>query len=81
MNLHYHYRFTNTDITPYISAGIGSSIEDGPGKSIKGHFLYKISSGVNFPISSRTNVFAGYSLLNKFEGHDYGLELGVNFNL
>ncbi|WP_341807911.1 P44/Msp2 family outer membrane protein [Wolbachia endosymbiont (group E) of Neria commutata] len=80
VNLHYHYDLINTDITPYISAGVGSNINK-DANGLKYSFSYKISSGFNLPLSSTTNVFAGYSLLKEFGGHDHGLEFGMKFNL
>ncbi|APR98800.1 P44/Msp2 family outer membrane protein [Wolbachia endosymbiont of Folsomia candida] len=81
VNLHYRYEFTNTDITPYISAGIGSNIGRNASGGLEYGFSYKISSGINLPLSSRTNVFAGYSLLKELREHDHGLEFGISFNL
>ncbi|MFP3021307.1 P44/Msp2 family outer membrane protein [Wolbachia endosymbiont (group A) of Pogonocherus hispidulus] len=78
-NLRYHYEFTNTDITPYVNVGIGAAI-DFVGQSKFG-FSYKISSGLDFPLSSRTSVFAGYRLLKAFEDYNHGFELGINSNL
>ncbi|WP_341816372.1 P44/Msp2 family outer membrane protein [Wolbachia endosymbiont (group A) of Nomada goodeniana] len=78
-NLRYHYEFTNTDITPYVNVGIGAAI-DFIGQSKFG-FSYKISSGLDFPLSSRTSAFAGYSLLKAFEDYNNGFELGINYNL
>lgn len=77
-NLRYHYEFTNTDITPYVNVGIGAAID---WSKLEFGFSYKISSGLDLPLSSRTSVFAGYSLLKEFEGHNHGFELGMSFNL
>ncbi|WP_265034319.1 MULTISPECIES: P44/Msp2 family outer membrane protein [unclassified Wolbachia] len=78
-NLRYHYEFTNTDIALYVNVGIGAAI-DFVGQSKFG-FSYKISSGLDFPLSSRTSVFAGYRLLKAFEDYNHGFELGINYNL
>lgn len=77
-NLRYHYEFTNMDITPYVNVGIGAAIDSAESKF---GFSYKISSGLDLPLSSRTSVFAGYRLLKEFKGHNHGFEFGMNFNL
>ncbi|MFP3021529.1 MAG: outer membrane protein [Wolbachia sp.] len=75
VNLQYRYEFTNTDITPYISAGMGAT------KADKYYFLYKVSAGANLPLSERTSIFAGYSVLGMSSDYNHGIELGVSFNL
>ncbi|AZU37689.1 hypothetical protein BBB02_04135 [Wolbachia endosymbiont of Bemisia tabaci] len=75
VNLQYRYEFTNTDITPYISAGMGAIKDD------EYYFLYKVSAGANLPLSERTSIFAGYSVLEVSSKYNHGIELGMNFNL
>ncbi len=77
-NLRYHYEFTNTDITPYVNVSIGAAIDL---SKLEFGFSYKISSGLDLPLSSRTSAFAGYSLLKAFEDYNHGFELGINYNL
>lgn len=86
--LHYHHKFESTDITPYITFGIGGvaelplSAEQNQAQAIdvKGFFSYQIGAGINLPLSERTNVFAGYKL-QKFHKILHGVELGMSFNL
>lgn len=89
-SLHYHHKIEGTDITPYVSIGTGIGFNSGikitEDKINRGDissidFLYKINAGINLPLSSRTNVFAGYSFLRVFGSPDHGLELGMSFNL
>ncbi|UIP91585.1 hypothetical protein IYZ83_005540 [Wolbachia pipientis] len=63
--LHYHYKFESTDITPYVTFGVGSGAKVSQLASqsqeldVKKFFSYQIGSGINLPLSERTNVFAG----------------------
>ncbi|BET29839.1 MAG: outer membrane beta-barrel protein [Wolbachia endosymbiont of Ephestia elutella] len=76
--LHYHHQFESTDITPYITFGTGGIIA--MSQKQEGFFSYQIGSGINLPLSERTNVFAGYKL-HKFSDFSHGFELGMSFNL
>ncbi|WP_264374807.1 P44/Msp2 family outer membrane protein [Wolbachia endosymbiont (group B) of Carcina quercana] len=76
--LHYHHQFESTDITPYITFGTGGIIA--MSQKQEGFFSYQIGSGINLPLSERTNVFAGYKL-HKFSEFSHGFELGMSFNL
>ncbi|WP_353276571.1 P44/Msp2 family outer membrane protein [Wolbachia endosymbiont (group B) of Villa cingulata] len=76
--LHYHHQFESTDITPYITFGTGGIIA--MSQEREGFFSYQIGSGINLPLSERTNVFAGYKL-HKFSNFSHGFELGMSFNL
>ena len=76
--LHYHHKFESTDIPPYITFGAGgitAVFQEGGD-----FFSYQIGSGVNLPLSERTNIFAGYKL-HKFSNFSHGFELGMSFNL
>ncbi|KLT22629.1 putative outer membrane protein [Wolbachia endosymbiont of Armadillidium vulgare str. wVulC] len=81
---HYHYKFESTDITPYITFGVGGvakiPLSEEQGTDVEGFFSYQIGSGINLPLSERTNVFAGYKL-QKFHELSHGVELGMSFNL
>lgn len=76
--LHYHHQFESTDITPYVTFGAGGIIA--MSQKQEGFFSYQIGSGINLPLSERTNVFAGYKL-HKFSNFSHGFELGMSFNL
>ncbi|RDD34234.1 Surface antigen [Wolbachia endosymbiont of Cylisticus convexus] len=82
--LHYHYKFESTDITPYITFGVGGvakiPLSEDQELDVEGFFSYQIGSGINLPLSERTNVFAGYKL-QKFHELSHGVELGMSFNL
>jgi hypothetical protein len=84
--LHYYYKFENTDITPYITFGVGGvakiplSEQQDQELDVEEFFSYQIGSGINLPISERTSVFAGYKL-QKFHELSHGVELGMSFNL
>ncbi|WP_438456379.1 P44/Msp2 family outer membrane protein [Wolbachia endosymbiont of Kerria lacca] len=84
--LHYHYKFENTDITSYVTFGVGGGAkvsqpaQQGQQPDVKKFFSYQIGAGINLPLSERTNVFAGYKL-HKFSNFSHGFELGMSFNL
>lgn len=84
--LHYHYKFENTDIIPYITFGVGGvakiplSEQQDQELNVEEFFSYQIGSGINLPLSERTSVFAGYKL-QKFHELSHGVELGMSFNL
>ncbi|MGL9758386.1 MAG: acyloxyacyl hydrolase [Wolbachia sp.] len=84
--LHYHYKFESTDITPYVTFGVGGGAkvsppaQQGQQPDVEKFFSYQIGSGINLPLSERTNVFAGYKL-HKFSNFSHGFELGMSFNL
>ncbi|MDX5462180.1 MAG: outer membrane beta-barrel protein [Wolbachia endosymbiont of Tetragnatha montana] len=81
--LHYHHKFESTDITPYITFGVGGAIKlsaQDQNQDQEKFLSYQIGAGINLPLSSRTSIFAGYKgqKLHKFS---HGVELGMNFNL
>ena len=82
-NLYYYHKIENKNITPYIHAGIGIGVADF--FSYHSTILYQIGSGINFPLSSRTSIFAGFQLFGESENSEHrwspGLEFGINFNL
>lgn len=82
--LHYHHKFENTDITPYVTFGLGGVakilLSENQGPDVEEFFSYQIGSGINLPLSERTSVFAGYKL-HKFSNFSHGFELGMSFNL
>ncbi|MHC3897374.1 UNVERIFIED_CONTAM: hypothetical protein LBW93_00275 [Wolbachia endosymbiont of Nasonia longicornis] len=81
---HYHYKFENTDITPYVTFGVGGvakiPLSENQGPDVEEFFSYQIGSGINLPLSERTSVFAGYKL-QKFHELSHGVEFGMSFNL
>ncbi|UPA54743.1 P44/Msp2 family outer membrane protein [Wolbachia pipientis] len=83
--LHYHYKIEGTDITPYITFGVGGGtkislpVEQGLGINVEKFFSYQIGSGINLPLSDTTNIFAGYKLY-KFHEISHGIELGMSYN-
>ncbi|WP_353269751.1 hypothetical protein [Wolbachia endosymbiont (group A) of Myopa testacea] len=76
--LRYHYDIKDIGIAPYINANLGilsSGFSDY-------NLAYRISSGVDFPISPKASLSVGYYLERGLlsRGYLHGLEVGVNFN-
>lgn len=87
--LHYHHKLNSTEITPYINAGAGVAriflLEQGTRSAkptiISNYFFaYQLGTGINLPLSSKTNIFAGYRI-QKLDESSHGFELGISFNL
>ncbi|WP_264336914.1 MULTISPECIES: hypothetical protein [unclassified Wolbachia] len=82
--LHYNHQFESTDITPYVTFGLGGvakiPLSENQGPDVEEFFSYQIGSGINLPLSERTSVFAGYKL-QKFHELSHGVEFGMSFNL
>ncbi|WP_395463110.1 hypothetical protein [Wolbachia endosymbiont of Cantharis cryptica] len=76
--LRYHYDIKDINIAPYINANLGvlsSGFSDY-------NLAYRISSGVDFPISPKASFSVGYYLEKGLSrgGYLHGPEVGVNFN-
>lgn len=94
-NFYYNHKLAKTNISPYISAGIGAGIDmkltDEDKEGVKGIIVQKgseklflplkISAGASLPIFSRTNIFAGYGMRHGSDGFDHGIELGISMKL
>lgn len=76
--LRYHYDIKNIGIAPYISANLGILSSGLSGYN----FAYRISSGIDFPTSSKASLSVGYYSEKGLSSRGYlhGPEVGVNFN-
>ncbi|MBD0391990.1 hypothetical protein IC220_06105 [Wolbachia endosymbiont of Pentalonia nigronervosa] len=87
--LHYHHTLESTGITPYVYAGAGIArtylVKEGsqsfrPVLTPDYLFSYQVGAGINLPLSSKTNILAGYRI-QKLDESSHGFEFGISFNL
>jgi opacity protein-like surface antigen len=78
LNPRFEYQFENSDLTAFLSPGLGFSRASGFGDS-ETEFDFQIKTGVSFPVKENTDVYVQGRYQNEAEA--FGIEGGGIFEL